>query len=149
MLLLVEWLDTFGEVARLERVELVRWRQLTIHQHKWPIKVRGAVHLQLVGEGIAGEAIAIALKEQDMKADFIALWMCYFRVACLYRDLFAKDAEEGLLALLNEGTIDGPPETILILEYVLQTRILLLITLTDILLLYGTGSIYLHRRVVR
>lgn len=63
LLLFVQWLYPLRQEDSLERVQLVRRRQLAINYDKRSIEVSRAIHLELVGEGIPGESIAVTLQE--------------------------------------------------------------------------------------
>ena len=61
-------------------MQLVRRRQLTVNNDQRPIEVSRAVDLELVGEGIAWESIAVALQKQDVQPDVVTLWVLYLTV---------------------------------------------------------------------
>ena len=63
LLLFVQWLYPLRQEDRLEGVQLVRRRQLSVNYDKWPIEVGRAVYFELVGECIPWESVAITLQE--------------------------------------------------------------------------------------
>ena len=101
LLLLIQGLDAGSQVIGHKSVELVGRRQFAVDDNEWAIEVSRAVDLELVGEGIAWESIAVALQKQDVQADVIALRVFYFTVV-FERYLFSKNAEERLLVRGNK-----------------------------------------------
>ena len=101
LLLLVQWLYSFGQEDRLEGVQFVRRRQLAIHYDQWPVEICRAINFELVGERISWESVAITLQEQNVQADFLPLWMLYFAIR-LYCYLLAEYTKQWLLVHLHE-----------------------------------------------
>jgi len=63
LLLFVQWLYPLRQEDSLERVQLVRRRQLSVNYDERSIEVSRAIHFELVSKGIPGESIAITLQE--------------------------------------------------------------------------------------
>ena len=118
LLFFVQWLYPLSQEDRLERVQLVRRRQLAVHYHEWPVEVRGAVHFELVRKRVSGESIAITFQEQNMQSDFLTLRMLYFAVG-LYCYLLAEYAKQWLFVDLHERAVYWLPQTVFRLEDIL------------------------------
>ena len=63
LLFFIQRLYALRQKHRLEGVQLVWRRQLTVHYDEWSIEVSGAIDLELVRKRIPREPIAIAFQE--------------------------------------------------------------------------------------
>lgn len=144
LLFFVQGLYPLGQEDRLERVQLVGWRQLSVDYNEWPIEVRRAVHFQLVCKSVPWEPVAITLQEKYMQPYLFSLRMRYYAVG-LYCYFLAENTKQWLFIYLHESAINGLPKALLGLKYVLETWILLLrstIVITQIIrLMYLCRSI--------
>ena len=109
-------------------MQFVRGRKLSINNHERPIKISGAVDLQLVGEGIPREPVSVALKEQNVEADLVSIRCVLLLFVRLFdSNFFPKNTEQGLFISCYIGAENGFPEVGLGLEDVLEARVLLLV----------------------
>lgn len=90
-------------------MELIGWRKFTVYDHEWTVEVGRAVDLKLICEGIAWESIAIALEEQNVQADIIALRVLDLAVV-LERNFLPEDAEEWLLVWGDKRAVNRLPK---------------------------------------
>lgn len=96
LLLFVEWLDPRSQIIGYKTVKLVRRREFAVNDDQWSVEISRTVNLELICEGITWESIAIALQEQYVQSDVVALRVLYFTVV-FERYLLPKNTEERLL----------------------------------------------------
>ena len=104
LLFFVQWLYPLSQEDSLERVQLVRRRQLSVNYDQWSVEIRGAIHFELVGKRIPRESIAVTLQEQNVQSNFLPLWMLYFTIG-FYCYLLAEYTKQWLFVDLHEGAI--------------------------------------------